>query len=47
MKMGAFSYAHEKEDVYKLIEATRQIFQNNKNHNNIQRLINKFLIFSP
>jgi glutamate-1-semialdehyde 2,1-aminomutase len=26
MKMGAFSYAHEKEDVYKLVEATRQIF---------------------
>jgi glutamate-1-semialdehyde 2,1-aminomutase len=37
LKMGAFSYAHEKEDVYKLIEATRQIFQNTKNHNNIQR----------
>jgi glutamate-1-semialdehyde 2,1-aminomutase len=36
LKMGAFSYAHEKEDVYKLIEATRQIFQNTKNHNNIQ-----------
>jgi len=30
LKMGAFSYAHEKEDVYKLIEATRQIFQNTK-----------------
>jgi glutamate-1-semialdehyde 2,1-aminomutase len=26
MKMGAFSYAHEKEDVNKLVEATRQIF---------------------
>ncbi len=38
LKMGAFSYAHEKEDVYKLIEATRQIFQNTKNHNNIQRV---------
>jgi glutamate-1-semialdehyde 2,1-aminomutase len=30
LKMGAFSYAHDKEDVYKLVEATRQIFQNNK-----------------
>ncbi len=30
LKMGAFSYAHEKEDVYKLVEATREIFQNNK-----------------
>ncbi len=37
LKMGAFSYAHEKEDVYKLIEATRQIFQNTKKYNNIQR----------
>jgi glutamate-1-semialdehyde 2,1-aminomutase len=32
-KMGAFSYAHEKEDVYKLVEATRQIFSNNKTKN--------------
>jgi glutamate-1-semialdehyde 2,1-aminomutase len=31
MKMGAFSYAHEKEDVIKLVDATREIFQNNKN----------------
>jgi glutamate-1-semialdehyde 2,1-aminomutase len=30
LKMGAFSYAHDKEDVHKLVEATRQIFQNNK-----------------
>ena len=30
LKMGAFSNAHEKEDVYKLSEATREIFQNNK-----------------
>ncbi len=32
-KMGAFSYAHEKEDVYKLVEATRQIFSSNKTKN--------------
>ncbi len=31
LKMGAFSNAHEREDVYKLLEATREIFQNNKN----------------
>jgi glutamate-1-semialdehyde 2,1-aminomutase len=30
LKMGAFSNAHEKEDVHKLLEATREIFQNNK-----------------
>jgi len=30
MKMGAFSHAHEKEDVYKLVEATRQIFSTEK-----------------
>ncbi len=30
LKMGAFSNAHGKEDVYKLLEATREIFQNNK-----------------
>ena len=28
--MGAFSNAHNKEDVYELVEATRMIFQNNK-----------------
>jgi len=33
MKMGSISYAHEKEDVFKLVEATRHIFQN-KNHLN-------------
>jgi glutamate-1-semialdehyde 2,1-aminomutase len=33
MKMGAFSYAHEKEDVYKLVEATRQIFSTVKSKN--------------
>ena len=31
LKMGAFSNAHDKEDVYELVEATRMIFQNNKN----------------
>jgi len=30
LKMGAFSNAHDKEDVYELVEATRMIFQNNK-----------------
>jgi glutamate-1-semialdehyde 2,1-aminomutase len=32
LKMGAFSYAHGKEDVYKLVEATRGVFQDNKIH---------------
>ena len=26
LKMGAFSYAHDKEDVYELVEATRHDF---------------------
>lgn len=33
LKMGAFSNANDKEDVYELIESTRMIFENNK-HNN-------------
>ena len=33
LKMGAFSNANEKEDVYELINATRMIFESNK-HNN-------------
>jgi glutamate-1-semialdehyde 2,1-aminomutase len=37
MKMGAFSYAHEKEDVYKLVEATRQIFSTAKLKNTIKK----------
>jgi glutamate-1-semialdehyde 2,1-aminomutase len=37
MKMGAFSYAHEKEDVYKLVEATRQIFSTVKQKNDLKR----------
>jgi glutamate-1-semialdehyde 2,1-aminomutase len=32
LKMGAFSNANEKEDVYELVEATRSIFENKK-HN--------------
>lgn len=30
LKMGAFSNAHDKEDVYQLVDATREIFENNK-----------------
>jgi glutamate-1-semialdehyde 2,1-aminomutase len=37
LKMGAFSYAHDKEDVYKLVEATRQIFSTVKQKNNLKR----------
>lgn len=37
LKMGAFSYAHDKEDVYKLVEATRQIFSTVKQKNNPKR----------
>jgi glutamate-1-semialdehyde 2,1-aminomutase len=33
LKMGAFSNANEKEDVYELVNATRMIFESNK-HNN-------------
>jgi glutamate-1-semialdehyde 2,1-aminomutase len=34
LKMGAFSNAHDKEDVYELVEATRMIFQDNKDIQN-------------
>jgi glutamate-1-semialdehyde 2,1-aminomutase len=33
LKMGAFSNANQKEDVYELVNATRMIFESNK-HNN-------------